>query len=112
MDLGLKGLRALVTGGTKGIGRRCADIFADEGANVSVCARDAAGVEATVAALKGKGVTAFGQALDVADKARARGLGGGQRRGARRHRHRRSATSRRWRSATTRSPGRRSSPPT
>ena len=69
MDLGLKGLRALVTGGTKGIGRRCADILADEGASVSVCARDAAGVEAAVAALKGKGVAAFGSALDVADKA-------------------------------------------
>ena len=69
MDLGLKGLRALVTGGTKGIGRRCADILADEGASVSVCARDAAGVEAAVAALTGKGVAAFGSALDVADKA-------------------------------------------
>ena len=32
MDLGLKGLRAVVTGGSKGIGRRVADIFADEGA--------------------------------------------------------------------------------
>jgi 3-oxoacyl-[acyl-carrier protein] reductase len=69
MDLGLKGLRALVTGGSKGIGRRCADLFADEGAHVSICARDAAGVEAAVSALKAKGVTAFGQALDVADKA-------------------------------------------
>jgi len=36
MDLGLKGLNALVTGGSKGIGRRAADILADEGANVSI----------------------------------------------------------------------------
>ncbi len=69
MDLGLDGLRALVTGGTKGIGRAVADILADEGAHVGVCARDAAEVEATVAALKAKGATAFGRALDVADKA-------------------------------------------
>jgi 3-oxoacyl-[acyl-carrier protein] reductase len=67
MDLGLKGLRVLVTGGSKGIGRRCAEIFADEGAAVSICARDAAGVTATVAALQAKGATAFGQPVDVAD---------------------------------------------
>ena len=35
MDLGLRGLNAVVTGGSKGIGRRVADIFADEGAHVS-----------------------------------------------------------------------------
>lgn len=84
MDLGLKGLNALVTGGTKGIGRRCADLFADEGANVSICARNAGEVDEAVAALKKKGVKAFGQALDVADaaavagwvKASAKALGG------------------------------------
>ena len=69
MDLELKGLRAIVTGGSKGIGRRCADILADEGAHVAVCARNAAEVEATVAALQAKGVTAYGEAVDVADKA-------------------------------------------
>ncbi len=84
MDLGLKGLRAIVTGGTKGIGRRCADLFADEGAHISICARNAAEIDAAVAALTAKGVTAYGQALDVADKqtlvdwveASARKLGG------------------------------------
>jgi 3-oxoacyl-[acyl-carrier protein] reductase len=67
MDLGLKGLRALVTGGTKGIGRHCAEIFAAEGAAVSVCARDAAGVTETVEALKAKGAEAFGRAVDVSN---------------------------------------------
>jgi 3-oxoacyl-[acyl-carrier protein] reductase len=69
MDLGLNGLRALVTGGTKGIGRRCAEAFADEGAHISICARTPEAVDTTVAALAAKGVMAFGQALDVADKA-------------------------------------------
>ena len=68
MDLGLKGRRAIVTGGSKGIGRRCADILADEGAHVAICARDQGEVAATVEALKARGVTAYGEALDVADK--------------------------------------------
>ncbi len=69
MDLGLKGLNALVTGGTKGIGRAAATLLADEGANVAVCARNPDEVAATVAALKAKGVAAFGATADVANKA-------------------------------------------
>lgn len=69
MDLGLKGLRAVITGGSKGIGRRTAEIFAAEGASVAICARNAEEVAATVAALKEKGATAFGAAVDVSDKA-------------------------------------------
>jgi 3-oxoacyl-[acyl-carrier protein] reductase len=73
MDLGLKGLRAIVTGGSKGIGRRCADLLADEGCDVGICARNAEEVGATIDALQTKGVRAFGQALDVADKAALEG---------------------------------------
>jgi len=68
MDLGLKGLRALVTGGSKGIGRHCAEIFAAEGAHVSICARDMKGVSEAVESLKAKGVQAMGRGFDVADR--------------------------------------------
>ena len=67
MDLGLKGKKAVVTGGSKGIGRAIAEGFAAEGADVSICARNAQDVAATVASLKAKGVKAFGHTLDVAD---------------------------------------------
>jgi 3-oxoacyl-[acyl-carrier protein] reductase len=67
MDLGLKGKRAVVTGGSKGIGRAIAEGFAAEGADVSICARNTPDVAATVASLKARGIKAFGRALDVAD---------------------------------------------
>jgi NAD(P)-dependent dehydrogenase (short-subunit alcohol dehydrogenase family) len=69
MDLGLKGKRALVTGGSKGIGRAVAETFAAEGASVAICARNADEVATTVRALKEKGVQAWGRAVDVSDPA-------------------------------------------
>jgi 3-oxoacyl-[acyl-carrier protein] reductase len=73
MDLGLKGLNVLVTGGTKGIGRRTADIFVDEGANVSICARNAKEVEEAVADFKKRGAKSFGQGIDVGKKTEIEG---------------------------------------
>jgi 3-oxoacyl-[acyl-carrier protein] reductase len=67
MDLQLKGKTAIVTGATRGIGRAIAEAFADEGANVAICARNADQVAETVKALEAKGVKAFGQTLDIKD---------------------------------------------
>ena len=65
MDLHLKGKRALVTGGTKGIGRAIAFGLAAEGCDVALCARDEDAVRDTVAELRLAGVSAHGEALDV-----------------------------------------------
>lgn len=67
MDLGLKGKHAVITGGSKGIGRAVARCFAAEGANVAICARNAGEVAVAVADLKASGVNAYGDAVDVTD---------------------------------------------
>lgn len=68
MDLGLKGKKAMVTGGSRGIGRAIANRLAMEGADVAICARNGNEVAEAVAALQGMGVQATGSAVDVSDK--------------------------------------------
>src|SRR5215469_11226691 len=67
MDLHLSGLRALVTGGTRGIGRATVERFLAEGTSVAFCARDEDAVKATQEALSVDGAKVLGTAIDVGD---------------------------------------------
>ncbi len=53
MDLGLKDKVVLITGGSKGIGFACAELFLQEGARVAICSRSQANVDAALVKLPG-----------------------------------------------------------
>lgn len=70
MDLGLRGKRAFVSGGTAGIGLGIARGLAGEGAAVGVCGRDPDRLASAVRQLRDSGGTgAHGVAADVTDPA-------------------------------------------
>lgn len=67
MALDFSGKRVVVCGGSRGIGRAIAHGFAAGGAAVSICARGAAGLEATRAELAGHGRKTHAAPCDLAD---------------------------------------------
>src|SRR5271165_2552823 len=67
MDLGLRGRRALITGGSRGIGFAVAEALAAEGTAVGVIARDAAGLAAAAERLGPRGVPVATAVADVTD---------------------------------------------
>ena len=68
MDLGLTNRRAIVTGGSKGLGLATVTSLIDAGANVAFCARNADEVAAVESELNARGAgTAHGFVADVTD---------------------------------------------
>jgi len=67
MDLGLRGKRALITGGSRGIGFAIAGALAAEGVSVGLVARDAAGLAAAAGRLSADGAAVATVPADVTD---------------------------------------------
>ncbi len=68
MDLGFTGSKAVVTGGSKGMGLAIAETLAAEGASVAVMARNQDALDAAVEALREAGAPdAVGISVDMAD---------------------------------------------
>ncbi len=76
MDLGLKDKVVLITGGSKGIGYACAELFLQEGAQVAICSRSQSNIDAALSRLPGArgyaaDLTSDEQGLAVVDKVEA-----------------------------------------
>jgi 3-oxoacyl-[acyl-carrier protein] reductase len=69
LDLNLRGRRALVTGGSKGIGLAVAEELVAEGVHVAICARHPRELDAAAEKLRGSGCTVYAQVTDVTDPA-------------------------------------------
>jgi NAD(P)-dependent dehydrogenase (short-subunit alcohol dehydrogenase family) len=70
VDLGLEGAAVVVSGGSQGMGRAAAEVFAQEGARTAVLARGKAGLDEAVAALMALGAPdAVGLPADLTDRA-------------------------------------------
>ena len=71
MDLTLNGKVAMITGGSRGLGRQCALALGREGCAVAICGRDGEQAQRTVAELSGLGIRAHGSRADVTNPADA-----------------------------------------
>lgn len=67
MDLGLKGKKVILTGGSRGIGRAALELFAAEGADIAFFSRNPEQVKETAAALSRHGGKVFAEPFEVTD---------------------------------------------
>ncbi len=67
MDLGLKGKKVIVTGGSRGLGREALEHFAAEGADIAFFSRNAEQVKAAAIELESHGGKVFAESFEVSD---------------------------------------------
>jgi len=67
--MSVKGKVALITGAASGIGKRIAEVYADNGAHIAVADINQAAADAAVAEIKSRGVNATTVIMDVTDEA-------------------------------------------
>lgn len=72
MNLGIDGKVAMISGGSRGIGRAVAAGLAAEGCRVSLCARGREGLDDAVRELRGRGAEAAASTVDVTGEDQAR----------------------------------------
>ncbi|MEO7494265.1 MAG: SDR family oxidoreductase [Massilia sp.] len=70
----LEGKTALVTGGSRGLGLQMAEALGESGARLVLCARKQADLDASVDALRERGIDAIGLAADLAQETAPRSL--------------------------------------
>lgn len=73
--MSLDGRIAVVTGGTRGIGKAIAAALGGAGARVAICGRDPGGVDRAVEQLRSGGTMVHGRPCDVADPGAVRAFG-------------------------------------
>ena len=68
MEIRLDNKVSVITGGTTGIGFAIAEAFARAGSKIAVCSRKPSNVENALSALKDKGLSAYGETIDVSNR--------------------------------------------
>jgi NAD(P)-dependent dehydrogenase (short-subunit alcohol dehydrogenase family) len=69
-----RGRTVLITGGSRGLGLILARLFADEGARLALCARDADSLERAREELEARGVEVLARTCDVRDRGQVQAL--------------------------------------
>ena len=68
MDLGISGKHALITGGTRGVGKASATILGKEGVKISICGRGEEDLNKTIKELKNLGISVYGKKADLTEE--------------------------------------------